>query len=114
MQATGTVYLSKTRPSVQNAADGTFALQLFALDRIATHQTEPWVLLWTGPEAWAFWSSHRHNLVPGAGLRVSVERMRSHVVGRALPEIHAVVSDIQLLTPQHAAHDHHPPAQASA
>jgi hypothetical protein len=114
MQASGTVYLSKTRPSVQTAGDGTFALQLYALDRIATHQVEPWVLLWSGPEAQAFWSANRHALVPGAGLRVSVERMRTHVVGRAMPEIHAVVSDMQLLTRQHAEHDQHPPAQALA
>jgi hypothetical protein len=114
MRATGTLFLSRTRPGVQRAADGTFALQLYAVDRIGAHQVEPWVVLWAGEEADAFWAAHRGHLVPGAALSVEVQRMRSHVVGRALPEIHAVASEVQLIQPQRAAHDHHQPAQAAA
>lgn len=120
MKASGTLFLGRTRPGVQRATDGTFALQLHALDRIGTHQVEPWVVIWSGAEAQAFWQAHQHQLLPGAALRVEVLRMRSHVVGRALPEIHAVASDVQLLpgqrvNPQHTpAHTHQQPAQACA
>jgi hypothetical protein len=92
MRATGTLFLSRTRPGVQRAADGTFALQLYAVDRIGAHQVEPWVVLWAGEEADAFWAAHRGHLVPGAALSV----------------------EVQLIQPQRAAHDHHQPAQAAA
>lgn len=100
MRATGMLFLSKTRPTSQTATDGTFALQLYAVDRIATHQVEPWVVLWSGAEAQAFWAAHRGQLVPGTAINVQTVRMRSHVVGRAIPEIHAVAECIELAPPR--------------
>jgi len=122
MHAQGTLYLSRTRPSVQTAADGTFALILHALDRIAPHQVEPWVVLWCGPDARAWWQQHSAQLVPGAAIGVQVQRMRSHVVGRALPEIHAVAQGVVLLPSRctgdsahsHTQAHHTHPAQAHA
>ena len=58
MQHTGLLFLSKTRPLAGMASDGAFQLQLFALDRIGTHQVEPWRLLWAGPEAQRFYPQH--------------------------------------------------------
>lgn len=113
MEATGLLFLSKTRPSQQRAADGTFAMQLYAVDRIGTHQVEPWVVLWSGAPAEAFWSAHHEQLRPGCALRVRAERMRAHTMGRAVPEIHAVAAAVELVsTPdsraQHSQQHHHP------
>lgn len=96
MHAAGRLFLSRTRPIAKPAADGTFGLQLFALDRLGAHQVESWVVLWYGPEAQAFWQQHQAQLVPGAVIHVQTERMRAHQVARCVPEIHAVASRIEL------------------
>lgn len=113
MRATGMLFLSKTRPSVQQAADGTFALQIYAVDRIGAHQVEPWVVLWAGAEAAAWWDAHRAQLVPGAAITVHTTRLRSHIVGRAMPEIHAHAERIELAPPrghESTPVNHHPQA----
>ena len=96
MQAAGRLFLSRTRPIAQPAADGTFGLQLYALDRMATHQVESWVVAWYGPEAHAFWQHAQAQLVPGAVVQVQVQRMRAHQLRGCVPEIHAVASHIEL------------------
>jgi len=97
MQAQGLLFLSRTAPQAQRAADGCFCLQLYAVDRIGPHQVESWVVIWRGPEAERFWAAQRHSLTPGAALRVSTERLRAHVVGRAMPEIHATASAVEVV-----------------
>lgn len=86
MQATGRLFLSRTRPMAKVAADGTFGLQLYAVDRIGPHQVESWVVCWYGPEALAFWQQHQ------------AQRMRAHQVRGCVPEIHAVAAHIGLET----------------
>ena len=113
MQATGRLFLSRTRPIAKPSGDGTFGLQLFALDRIGPHQVESWVVLWYGPEAEAFWLEHQARLIPGAGIEVDAQRMRAHQVRSCVPEIHATASRIALL-PRAANDHHHQPAQAAA
>lgn len=108
MRATGLLFLSKTRPSSQTATDGTFALQLYAVDRIGTHQVEPWVVLWSGARAEAFWAAHQGDLRPGCAIRVDALRMRAHTQHRAVPEIHAVAASVELVsTPESRAQQHH-------
>jgi hypothetical protein len=102
MQAAGTLFLSKTPPQTSRAADGCFQLMLFAVDRIATHQVERWVVIYRGPEAEAFWAAHSDQLQPGRGISLTSNRVRSHVLGRSAPEIHALASQLQLLSPQPA------------
>lgn len=119
MYAAGRLFLSRTRPVAKNAADGTFGLQLFALDRLGSHQVESWVVLWYGPEALAFWQQHQAQLVPGAVIHVETERMRAHQVRGCVPEIHAAASHIALearapAAPDQIPQDHHQPAQATA
>ena len=98
MQATGRLFLSRTRPMAKVAADGTFGLQLYAVDRIGPHQVESWVVCWYGPEALAFWQQHQAQLVAGAVIHVQAQRMRAHQVRGCVPEIHAVAAHIGLET----------------
>lgn len=113
MQAQGTLFLSRCRPIAQRAADGGFALQLRAVDRIGPHQVEPWAVLYSGDTAARFWEQHAAELIPGAAIRVEVLRMRSHVVGRALPEIHAVADSVTLLPPHRAGQQQRPVTEAA-
>lgn len=101
MQATGKLFLSRTRPVAKTTADGTFGLQLFAVDRIAEHQVEGWVVMWYGPEAKAFWLQAQAQLVPGAVIHVKTQRMRAHQTGRCVPEIHATASSVELVERTH-------------
>lgn len=101
MRATGQLFLSRTRPVAKDAADGTFGLQLFAVDRIAEHQVEGWVVMWHGPEAKAFWQQCQTKLVPGTVIHVQTQRMRAHQTGRCVPEIHATASTVELVERHH-------------
>jgi hypothetical protein len=115
MQATGRLFLSRTRPCARPAADGTFGLQLYAVDRLGAHQVESWVVCWYGPEALAFWQRHQAQLVPGAVIHLTAQRMRAHQVRGAVPEIHATAAHIELEErPTTAATTTHQPAQATA
>lgn len=96
MEATGTLYISKTRPLATTAADGAFQLQLFAVDRIDVHMAERWVLMLKGAAARAFWEEHHTRLVPGAGIQVTTDRMRSFMLRGCAPEIHARAKRIEL------------------
>lgn len=96
MHATGRLFLSRTRPTARTAADGTFGLQLYAVDRIATHQTESWVVCWYGPEASAFWQQHQAQLVPGAAIHVDTHHFRAHQMRGCVPEIHARAARVRL------------------
>lgn len=120
MQATGLLFLNKTRPLATTAADGTFQLTLFAIDRIGPHRIEPWAVRWTGPAAQSFWQAHRQQLSPGAAIRVTTSRFRSFVQRGLQPEIHATADQIELVAGRNcgcadgaqAANDH--PATSAA
>jgi len=77
----GRLFMGKQRPQCGYAANGVFGLTLLAVDRIGPHQTESYLLSWNGPEACAFWASHRFDLVPGAALAVELGAVRVHTVG---------------------------------
>lgn len=96
MHHTGQVYLSKQPPVAGVVASGDFQLQMLAMDTISSRAKEPWRLIWTGPEAQAFWSEHGKTLAPGDALNVTCEKARVHVIatgrhGYAMTEIHANV-----------------------
>ena len=97
MHHTGLLFLGKTRPQAGTASNGAFQLQLLALDRIGTHQVEPWRLLWAGPDAQHFYQQHG-SAGPGAGtaLRVQCTSARAHQGGRVGAEIvaHVVTCEI--------------------
>lgn len=98
MHATGRLFLNRTRPIAKPAADGSFGLQLFAVDRLGAHQVEAWVVAWYGPDALAFWQDAQPRLVPGAVIHVDADRIRAHQVRGCVPEIHALASRITLET----------------
>lgn len=99
MNATGRLFLSRTRPTARTAADGTFGLQIYAVDRIGIHQTESWVVCWYGPEASAFWQHHQAQLAPGAAVHVETHHIRAHQMRGRVPEIHATATRIKLAQP---------------
>lgn len=97
MHATGTMFLSKTRPEA-GQVEGAFALTLLLFDRVGSRGVEAWRVRWTGPEAQAFWAAHQHDLVPGAALHVELEHPRSHMGSTypPMPELRANVIRAQV------------------
>lgn len=96
ISATGTLYMSKTRPLASTAADGTFQLTLLAMDRIGPHKVEPWHLTWSGPEAKEFWLAHQHELKPGQPLHFCATGVQSFARKGWAPETHARVQSCAL------------------
>lgn len=76
MQHTGTLFLSKTKPET-TTHEGQFALVLLLMDNLGKQGLEPYRVRWTGPEAEAFWNTHRADLVPGAVLQVELSNVRA-------------------------------------
>lgn len=110
LRHTGTMFLSRTKPEASAAANGTFQLQLLLFDRLGPGVVEPWRVAWAGPEAHHFWQQHEADLVPGAVLKVTLERARIHLIFSKPPicEIHARVITVDLapkpLTTEQASH----------
>ena len=97
MHATGTMFLSKTRPEA-GMVEGVFTLTLLLLDRVGSRGVEAYRVRWTGPQAQDFWNAHQRDLVPGAAVHVELERLRAHA-GNAyppLPELRANVISAQI------------------
>lgn len=95
--AQGLFFLQKTKPLVTRSAAGQFQLQLFVVDRIASMQVEAWELLVPGELGEAFWARHQAQLVPGAAIRASVDRIRSHNRPRG-SVIHGVAIAIEFVS----------------
>ena len=103
ISAFGPLYLAKTAPLATTASDGTFALTLLAMDRIAAHQVEPYRINFTGPQAFLFWEAHGPELVPGTPINVRLQHLRTFTNGRnGAPEIHANAERIDLLPRAHS------------
>lgn len=97
MQATGTLFLSKTPPLATVATDGTFNLTMLAYDRLGPLKVEAWRVIFAGPVAQAFWKAYKDNLKPGAAIYVELESIRC--VAQPLPrspEFQAQVMHITL------------------
>ena len=97
MQATGTLFMSKTPPLATVAKDGTFTLTLLTYDRMGAHKVEGWRISHFGPKAQAFWAEHQAALKPGTPLTVTTEQICSLNNGRfGAAEITAQVIEIRL------------------
>lgn len=94
--AQGLFFLQKAKPITTRSAGGEFALRLFAVDRIGSLQVEPWELMVPGTLGETFWARYQAQLVPGAAVRASVDRIRSHSHPRG-SVIHAVALAIELV-----------------
>lgn len=97
MQHTGTLYLSKTKPEIAEH-EGQFALLLLLMDNLGKQGLEPYRVRWTGPEAQAFWASHKGDLTPGAALDVELSNVRamSGATRPPMPELRARVARMRL------------------
>jgi hypothetical protein len=91
MNASGTLFMSQTRPLAHTAADGTFGLTLLAFDRIGVHQVEPWRITWSGPDALDFWQHSGERLKAGQPLHVDLKRIRCFRSAASGPEFLASV-----------------------
>lgn len=116
MHATGTVFTAKTKAQAKTAADGTFCISVLVYDRLAQHQTTPWLITYSGPQAQAFWDQCKEQLqTPGQPLVVHAERIRAHSPGRFIaPEVHAIATHIALAPRAHEARADQHPAQQQA
>lgn len=82
--ASGTWYMSRTKPLATFAADGTFALTLLVFDRIDSHIVEPWRITWSGEDALGWWCDNEGELPPGQPIYANLKHIRtfSAVPGR--------------------------------
>lgn len=98
MHATGTMFLSKTRPETGRAEDGAFQLTLQLIDRLGAHETQVYRVRWEGPAAEAFWLRHVEALTPGAVLHTELTRLRVYVGATypPVPELRGRVVALQM------------------
>lgn len=109
MKATGLFFL-RTRPYVARNARGEPALLLPVVERIKDEDSGAWVTLneltavWKGEGALQFHAMHASDLVPGRGLELELDRLRT-----AGTEWRANVVHLQLapLAPSWAKHNEH-------
>ena len=93
MQTTGTLYMSKQRPTVGTDASGVFRLELVLVDNMGRNphtgrdEKEAYRVRWSGPEAQAFWATHSASLPAGTPLRAELQRLRAHPGPAAFPPV---------------------------
>lgn len=89
-------HCTKARAQAGNAANGDFQLCIPVHHRMGPQQVEPYLLIWRGPDARAFWQRHgADGLVSGTPLLVQAHHLRAHLGGRA-PEIVAHVFSCEI------------------
>lgn len=91
LQHTGICHLSKGRPLITTAADGTWSVSLRVFDRQGPMRVEPWLITFTGAEAHAWWDREGHTLEPGDTVRVELQRARVHSVSL---DRHGIASEL--------------------
>lgn len=107
MHHTGTLYMSKHRPTAGPAtAGGEFQLELVLVDNMGRNphtgrdEKEAYRVRWSGHEAQAFWMKYSGALTPGAPLHVELTRLRAHPGPQTyppMPELRGRVERMQLL-----------------
>lgn len=93
MHHTGTLFMSKQRPTVDTERDGAFRLELVLVDNMGRNphtghdEKESYRVRWAGPEAKTFWADHKDDLTAGAPLHAELERLRAHPGPKAFPPV---------------------------
>ena len=105
MKAQGMLFMSKSKPVVNQLAGGGFQLTLLAVNRLGHHQSEAWRLIWVGPAAHDFYIRASQWLTAGQPLNVTASQIRSHHCGGHYTEIHAQVETLGLGVRAHTAAD---------
>ncbi len=111
---TGLFFVRKQK-FVETAQDENgFRLTLRLLDRQGPGATEPYVVVWRGPEAYAWWAANGQQLSPGTPLHVELHNPRSFP-GLTGPETRATASSLSLapVAPSWAHRANHPAAAAA-
>lgn len=91
MNATGTLYMSKQRPTTGAEANGAFRLELVLVDNMGRNphtgkdEKEAYRVRWAGPAAQAFWQAHGSDLTAGTPLHADIERLRAHTAANVFP-----------------------------
>lgn len=89
-------HCTKARAQAGRAANDDFQLCIPVHHRMGPHTVEPWLLIWRGPAAQAFWQQHgTDGLASGTPLLVQAHHLRAHASGRA-PEITAHVFSCEI------------------
>ncbi len=102
MQATGMLFMSRAKPQLTRDSTGVPQLLLLTVHRLANHQTEAYTLIWRGQDAADFYRTHAAELTPGQPLAVTLDKLRTHVVGHQT-EVRAHVQTCALLPRAHPA-----------
>jgi hypothetical protein len=106
MQHTGTLFMSKARPTIDTEKDGSFRIELVLVDNMGRNpytqkdEKEAYRVRWSGPAAQAFWDAHRYDLPAGTPLHAELERLRAHPGPQTyppMPELRGRVVRLQLL-----------------
>lgn len=102
----GTLYLSRAqKPTAARALDGTLTVTLLAIDRTPAGP-QPYLLIWSGCQALAFWALHSDELTEGAALAVELLALRLHTTSTR-PQITQLLADVVSLQVIPAAKTRH-------
>lgn len=91
MHHTGTLFVMKQRPTPGAEPGGAFHLDLALVDNMGRNphngrdEKTAYRVRWVGPEAQAFWTTHKANLTAGTPLHVELERLRVHPGPQTFP-----------------------------
>lgn len=78
------IHCTKARTQAGRAANGDFQLCIPVHHRMGPQQVEPYLLIWRGPDAQAFWRQHgAQGLSSGTPLLAQIHRLRAHTSGRS-------------------------------
>lgn len=89
-------HCTKARAQAGQAGNGDFQLCIPVHFRLGPQAVEPWLLIWRGPDALAFWQRHgAAGLVSGTPLLVQAHHLRAHATGRSA-EITAYVFSCEI------------------
>jgi len=102
--ASGIFFAARSKPTLTRSRSGQPQLSIRVVDR-SGNLAEGWFLVWTGPQAQAFWDQHGPTWKPGQPLDATVHQIRPHATSPALaPEIHAQVLSLSLAPWRSEAH----------
>jgi len=98
MRVEATLYLSKSALARASfSAAGGFSITCRAFDRSEPSAVEPWVLVFCGDAALAFWAAHQADMVAGAQVQIVASRVVcQQAKGKNSAEIKATVTAMQV------------------
>lgn len=102
MNAQGTLFLNRQRPSVGTTSSGEFQLLISAFDRISARQSELWQIKYVGQRAKDLWETCQAALTPGQPIFVNAKGIRVYNNGTAV--IEADAETIALAPRSHLVH----------